>query len=227
MLHNPASNSAFEAAIASLTQPLNGQYPRPWMTDLIDPRSASVFIVGRNQAKSFDASRLSHQRYMDALFNRNGESCRALYREFTDSRSSPTRKNIDELRRLLLQEGVENVLETNVICYSTPMSSDLALLSHRGGASRGSEIFQTLLDSIRPRVLIVHGSAATEALSKVLKCNLPVASSVPDAPASVRVANLTVFVVNSMAPPAWNKWHSWASQHLQLVAKAVARTDVA
>ena len=41
----------FQAAIARLTEPLNGQYPRPWMTELADPLSANVLIVGKNEAK--------------------------------------------------------------------------------------------------------------------------------------------------------------------------------
>lgn len=40
------------------------------MTDPVDPLSANI-IVGKNQAKGYDSHRLSHERHLDALFNRN------------------------------------------------------------------------------------------------------------------------------------------------------------
>ena len=39
----------FEEAIRRLTEPINGQYPRPWMTEMKRPWEADVFIVGKNQ----------------------------------------------------------------------------------------------------------------------------------------------------------------------------------
>ena len=51
----------FEKSIAAATQAINGQFPRPWMTDLADPLSAEVFIVGRNPARTYDASKVSVQ----------------------------------------------------------------------------------------------------------------------------------------------------------------------
>lgn len=80
----------FATAIHELTKPLNDQFPRPWMTELADPLAAKVFIVGRNQAKGFHSSRLTHRRHIDALFNRNGESCRKVYDEMTGFSPSPT-----------------------------------------------------------------------------------------------------------------------------------------
>ena len=70
-------NKSFEDNIRQLTQPINNQYPRPWMTDLKNPKQAKVFIVGKNQAKTFQVDQVgSHQKYLDYLFNRNGLSCR-------------------------------------------------------------------------------------------------------------------------------------------------------
>ncbi|MGH8785982.1 MAG: hypothetical protein ACREYA_12975 [Cupriavidus necator] len=82
----PVSKSSdFEAVIGHLTQPVGGQYPRPWMTSLRDPMRARVFIVGQNQAKNYPIGLVgSHGRHMDALFNRNGEGCRELYDEITN-----------------------------------------------------------------------------------------------------------------------------------------------
>jgi hypothetical protein len=134
----------FEARIRELTRPLNGQYPRPWMTALTDPLSAGAFVVGRNQAKPYLTSRINHDRFMDALFNRHGESCRGLYDElFPDP--SPTRTNTDRFTSMLADRGVIHVLETNVCCYSTAMSNELSEPIHAGGQCRGKEIFRTLL----------------------------------------------------------------------------------
>ena len=77
----------FERIIAALTRPLNGQLPRPWMTDIADPMKATVFIVGKNQAKTFPESRLNHDRHMDGLFNRSGETARGADLRFELSTS--------------------------------------------------------------------------------------------------------------------------------------------
>jgi hypothetical protein len=47
---------SLERAIRPLTSPINGQLPRPWMTDLTDPREALVFIVGKNQRSGYPAT---------------------------------------------------------------------------------------------------------------------------------------------------------------------------
>lgn len=163
----------FEGAISKLTEPVNGQYPRPWMTDLTDPRSADVFVVGKNQRNGYETSRLTHQRHLAALFNRNGESCRGVYDEITALRPSPTRVNTDRFRKALAVEGISRVLETNVVCYSTPMSNDLRLPQHKGGSIRGSDIFRALLHFIQPKVLIAHGSGTRDTLTQFLRFPLP------------------------------------------------------
>ncbi|NMV41936.1 hypothetical protein [Ralstonia insidiosa] len=217
-----------EAAIHELTQPVAGQYPRPWMTDLQDPMKAKVFIVGKNQAKEYLVARVgSHARHVDALYNRNGQSCRALYDEIADGQPSKTRPNIDDLTRRLTRAGVKGVLETNVICYSTPMSRDLHREEHAAGAVKGDLIFRTLLAHIRPAVLIVHGTGAAKQLGKCLRSELPRPPERADDIRSINVDHnghtTTVFVVPSLAFPEWSKWKSWADEHLDLVSKAVAK----
>lgn len=212
---------SFEAAISALTQPFNGQYPRPWMTDLVDPSTARVFIVGRNQAKPYDATRLPHRRHIDALFNRNGELCRSLYMELVGE-SSKTRQNIDQFRGLLLQAGVHQLLETNVICYSTAMSADLTMPTHAGGRAKGTEIFSTLLAYIQPQVLIVHGVGTIRDLSRVLGHDLPVPNAELGQPLSVKINNFTILPVRSLAPTEWWQWHVWAWEYLEMVAQEVA-----
>ena len=212
----------FEATICRLTEPLNDQYPRPWMTDLTDPLLASLFIVGRNQAKGYQSERVTHQRHIDALFNRSGETCRRLYDEMTGFSPSPTRKNTDSLRSLLLLNGVTRVLETNVVCYSTPMSRGLRFSQHKGGIVRGSEIFQALLYLIKPKVLVAHGSGTRVSLSKLLGTTLPAPPAGFAEPESTVIDGITIFVIPSLAPPKWNEWSGWADRYLRKVASAAA-----
>jgi hypothetical protein len=216
----------FETAITLLTRECNGQYPRPWITDLTDPLTASVFIVGKNQAKGYPTDNLTHKRHLDALFNRAGESCRELYDEITGSRPSPTRRNIDHLREILRREGVDRILETNVVCYSTPMSSDLRLPAHGGGTARGTEIFRTLLHFAKPKVpkvLIAHGVETGKDLGRLLGASLPAPPSELGEPKSTNVDGVTVFVIPSLAPPQWYQWYGWSDAYLINVAKAAAK----
>lgn len=225
----------FEDVIRKLTRPIKGQYPRPWMTGMKDPARARVFIVGRNQATGFPEDAINrHDGYLDALFNRNGRSARALYdqiRTAEDRGPSPTRKNLDSLTSALRGVGVTEVLETNVVCYSTPMSADLSRPEHDGGRRQGTEIFASLLDMVRPPVLIAHGSGTHRHLGRLLGVALP--DSPESAEAGVTAARVhahlagrpfdtTVFVIPSLAPPAFNRWASWAPVYLRAMASAVA-----
>jgi len=210
-----------EQYIREMTRPINGQYPRPWMTDSTMPERSEVFIVGRNQAKTYPVELLrDHDQHIDALFNRNGEGCRGLYDKLYPA-PSPTRKNIARLSRLLKDRGIEDILETNVICYSTPMSSDLSQAEHRGGAARGTELFTGLLNFIRPRVVIAHGAGTVADLARVLKTEK---FSVPDGPAKVcfhDVDKLRIYPIPSLAPPAWNSWSRWADEYLGRVSEHI------
>ncbi|MDO9401115.1 MAG: hypothetical protein Q7T46_06665 [Polaromonas sp.] len=212
----------FERVISALTRPLNGQLPRPWMTDMTNPLEASVFIVGKNQAKAFVESRLEHSRHLNGLFNRSGETARSIYNEMTDGKLSPTRANTDAFREILRAVAVTQILETNVVCYSTPMSVDLLTKQHADGASKGTEIFRTLLAFIQPKVIIAHGSGTGRDLSKILGTNLPPPPKVSKAPEPVIVSGMAVFVIPSLAPPEWNKWCGWAPKYLTAVAQKIA-----
>ncbi|MGO4478705.1 hypothetical protein AB4Z32_20860 [Massilia sp. 2TAF26] len=228
MLDSSAHRQAFEQSIAQATRPLNGQLPRPWMTDLVDPLSAQVFILGRNPARSYDASLVTHERHLDALFNRNGASCRALYDELAGP-ASPTRHNVDLLRNLLEQAGVHSVLETNVICYASSMSADLSKPEHRGGRAAGQAIFRYLLEAIQPRVVIAHGAGTLGDLSKILGTTLPAPQSAAGTPSNIVVGSTAIVLLPSLAPPAWNQWQGWARPHLEeaaaITAAALARPE--
>ena len=105
-------------------------------------------------------------------------SCRGLYDSATNGRPSPTRRNTDRLVCRLNRRNIHNILETNVICYSTPMSADLRMSAHDGGAGKGEEIFRFLLDEITPAVLIVHGVGSVKQVSNILNVPLTEGSQV-------------------------------------------------
>jgi hypothetical protein len=216
----------FETDIRKLTEPINGQYPRPWMTKMTHPENAQVFIVGHNQAKTFRVQDTgSHDKFIDAHFNRNGMGCRQLY-DLINEDASVTRRNIDRLTELLERKGVTNILETNVICYSTPMGADMAKSEHEGGLEAGTKLFETLLDHINPDILIIFGSNTRTKLGKLFEDKLSVAAEEHD---DVVVCNPkrggyspALFPIRSLAIPGYNQWHSWAWQHLELVTNAVS-----
>lgn len=210
-----------EAALRKLTAPINGQYPRPWMTGSAMPWASSVFTVGRNQRNGFAADLVGdHDTYLDALFNRNGQSCRGLYDRII-GKPSPTRVNTDRLVAGLRDEGISDVIETNVVCYSTPMSADLSLAEHEGGAQRGSEIFRAIFEIIRPRALVAHGAGTSKELSHLLGVELPAVPTAPDRTARARAGTTEVWIIPSLAPPKWTSWSRWASRHMDLVCTEV------
>lgn len=213
--------SELEAAIAALTMPINGQYPRPWMTDLKNPLWAKVFTVGANQRNGYDVRAVgTHDHYLDTLFNRGAENCRQLYDRVVGS-PSPTRKNTDALVSRLRKHGVKDVLETNVVCYSTPMSSDLGRPGHAGGKERGSEIFAVLVKLLKPRVMISHGAGTARALGRFLGLQLPEPPNQLSDPVVRHIGNTAVVIVPSLAPPQFNKWSNWSDPYLEAVCQKV------
>src|SRR5438105_1678193 len=147
---------AFEQEIRKLTEPGGkpAQYPRPWHASrpkgqLIDPLNATVLIVGYNQATRYLVrDTLPHHRFIDGLFNR-GPTCDELYEEARGSkRPSQTRQNIQKLVQALAKAGVEQVLETNVVCYSTHKADDLRRPEHQQGRKRGEALFRFVLTEI-------------------------------------------------------------------------------
>ena len=165
----------FEQQIRELTEEINGQYPRPWMTDMKDPTLAEVFIVGYNPATAYRADCVDHERFIDSLFNRNGEKCRKFYTEIT--KLTPTRDNIEMFASKLKKVGVRSILETNVICYGAKRKKDFRLPQHVGGKERGKEIFRTLVTEIRPKAIILHGVGVCKEFRRSF--NLP---SLPNPP---------------------------------------------
>lgn len=182
------------------------------------PTKATTFIVGRNQATPFPVELVgSQERFLDAIFNRNGQDHAALYarvRARLGNGPSPTQNNIERLTALLERHGVRGALETNVICYSSPMSSDLQNADDRRGKEAGMRVFAALLRAIRPRVIIAHGTATRVDLGKIVGTSLPkpprgpldeVATDEVALPGAASEPRTLVFVIPALAPPGWNK----------------------
>lgn len=212
---------AFEETIRELTQPINGQLPRPWMTKMTNPLEADVFIVGMNQRNGYPADQIAHERHLDALFNQNGESCRGLYDEVTNGKLSQTRLNTDGLTARLNQRDVHDIIETNVVCFSTPLGKDLRKSENVEGARQGEEIFCYLLDAIAPPVLIVHGSGSLKRIARILKVgNLKVPRSAEEI-CDIQTGDQLIIPIPSLAPPGFNMWSSWSNEYLDHVADRV------
>jgi hypothetical protein len=227
-----------ERRIRELTQPLNGQYPRPWMSDSTAPGASRVFLIGRNPATELPAGIVDHDAYLDALFNRNGRSIRKLYDEVHDGGKSDTRPNIDWVAAKLKAKGIANVLQTNVVCYATRKFKDLRLPKHEGGKARGRKIFEALLDEIRPPVLLAHGVGTRDELAEALRCALPYPPQKKEE--GIRLQRIetkiggrgyraNVFVIPSLGLPGWStwperqrpKWHEWACSHIEMVCESI------
>lgn len=213
-----------ESEIRRLTQPVNGQYPRPWMTQSTDPASSRLFIVGMNQASTYDTKTVgTHSHFINCLFNRGDESCHQLYDRLT-GRPSRTRANIQNLVDRLVAKGISDVIETNVICYSTPMSADLGKAQHRNGAIQGREIFHMLLDIIQPELLIVHGSGTVVEMNRLAHTGLPTPDLNVAEPILHQWRNMQAIIIPSLAPPAFNRWANESDGHMDKICSLVAST---
>ena len=158
---------------------------------------------------------------MDALFNRNGQTCRELYDEISNGKPSRTRKNIDRLSGLLNQHGIHSIQETDVICYSTPTSRELTTATHAGGDLRGKEIFRYVLEQLRPQVLIVHRAHARRELAATLGiAQIGVPQSARDV-CDVQTERHLVIPTPSLSPPAFNGWSLWSGELMDRVAVRV------
>ena len=221
----------FEQLIRKLTGEINGQYPRPWMTDLTDPLSAEVLIVGYNPATPYLSNVVDYERFIDSLFNRNGEECRKFYKEVTEQ--SPTRANIQMLTAKLEKVGVTSILETNVVCYGAGKKKDLNLPKHCGGKVRGMKIFRKLVKTIHPKVIIIHGQGVCNEFSKLFNLNQRLLNPPDTKDKFVQIEldfGSQLFVIPSLALPGFRNWPkaplksfcNWADEYLEEVSRRVS-----
>ena len=231
------TSKSFEKKISELTQLINGQYPRPWMTDLKRPENAKALVVGMNPATAYTKKHVkSHSQFMDVHFNRNGHDCRSFYatvRAEDDRPSSPSRINIETLTKKLVENEISEILETNIYCYSTPKFRDLNKKEHPGGKEKGLEIFEVILAGIRPKIIILHGAKVRKEFVKIFDRTIPTFPMVGTIPkkttelfkSKVRFEThtSTVFVIPSLSAPGSDHWKSWADDYLVSVVKSVKR----
>jgi hypothetical protein len=202
------------------------------MTRLKAPQSAKVFVVGYNFAVPYMANTVNYERFIDSLFNRNGESCQAFYEEMTSK--TPSRSNIERFSTKLAYAGCDSVIETNVCCYGTKKADCLRRPKHQGGKERGIKIFLDLVKEIRPKAIVVYGKGVCEEFGRALELSSPL----PDPPKrrnefeQDKLADGThVFVIPSLGEPAFRNWPkrplesfcNWADEYLDEVASRVAR----
>jgi hypothetical protein len=200
------------------------------MTRLKAPQSAKVFVVGYNFAVPYMANAVNYERFIDSLFNRNGESCQAFYEKMTGK--TPTRSNIEMFSKKLADAGCDSVVETNVVCYGTKKRSCLRLPTHQGGKKHGIKIFRTLIEEIQPKAIVVYGKGVCKEFQRALELEHPL----PDPPetenvfAQDEIGNGShVFVIPTLALPGFQNWPPknsfchWADDYLNEIARRVAR----
>ena len=220
----------FEERIRALTQPIDGQLPRPWMTAMRNSPEGEAFIVGRNQRNCYPAKGISHEGHTGGLFNRSGESCRGLCDENTRGGPSP---DPAEHRRSHGPPQSAGRLQHPGNQPGNQPGNERSLLLHPHEA-RTCEIGQTSPVQERerrysdiccrkspPPVPIAHGAGTVGQLSSTLKTN-----RLQDPRSAVDICDAQterhlVIPTPSLAPPALNAWSRWRDGHLDGVAVRV------
>ncbi|MFH5772703.1 hypothetical protein ACHFJ0_00550 [Paracoccus sp. NGMCC 1.201697] len=210
--------SDFENRIRALTVPRDGAYPRPWMTDT-NPTQADVLIVGASSAKTFLAADVgSHEQFLDALWNRNGASCRAIYQAATRT-PSRARPNLDRLSRMLEEEGLTS-LQTNVSCASAAYDRLLKDVDR----VHGTELFKAVVFGVPWRAMIIHGIGASARFGESMGMKMPPVPSPDSSPVWFEVERRPVFISPSLAPPSY-RISVWT--YLERVVAEIATTLLA
>lgn len=191
--------SEFEDRIRAMTVPRNSAYPRPWTTDT-DPSQADVLIVGASSAKTFRVVDVgSHDQFLDALWNRNGQTCRAMYASATTKRSR-TRPNLERLSRMLSAHGLTS-LQTNVACASGRYDAEVS----DEDRAHGSELFKAVVAHVPWKAMIVYGVGASEDFGHAFDVAMPPVPSPDSGPVWTTIQGRAVFVSPTIAFPRYRK----------------------
>lgn len=206
--------SEFEDRIRALTSPRNGIYPRPWTADT-DPMPADVLIVGASSARTFRVADVgNHEQFVDALWNRNGKTCRAMYDAAT-SKPSLTRPNLDRLSQMLATHGLRS-LQTNVTCASASYDADVS----QDDRAHGTALFKTVVTHVPWRAMILHGAGAGKRFGRAFGVSIPSVPSPEDAaPVWTTIYDRPVFVSPTLAYPGY-RTSVWP--YLERVVAAIA-----
>ena len=138
---------------------------RPFVCDG-SPLTCTVFLVGLNPATSLNTD------FWSFWESGRGFAKARWYESYLADRAdkplkpgkkirlkvSPTRRNIDAF---VEGAGDVRVLETNIYASA---SADLRSLEHK---DRETTPFEFLLESIRPKVIVVHGKPAIEEITRL------------------------------------------------------------
>lgn len=187
----------FEDKIRSMTMPRGGAYPRPWMTDS-NPEQAEVLIVGASSAKTFRASDVAdHDHFLNALWNRNGQTCRKMYNSAT-TKPSRTRPNLDRLSEMLTAHGLTSI-QTNVSCASARYDAELS----GNDRAHGTEIFKAVVSHVPWKAMIVYGVGASKSFGRAFGIAMPQVPSPDSAPVQISFKGKTVFLSPTLAPPSY------------------------
>lgn len=188
-----------ERRIRAMTVPRHGIYPRPWMTDA-DPDHADVLIVGASSAKTFHVADVGdHERFLDSLWNRNGQTCRTMYDAAT-TKPSRTRPNLDRLSEMLSTEGLTS-LQTNVTCVSAPYDAQV----RKEARAYGTELFKAVVAQVPWRAMIVYGVGAAERFGRALGVTMPPVPPPDSEPVWTTVQERPVFVSPTLAFPQYKR----------------------
>lgn len=187
----------FEDRIRAMTVPRDGAYPRPWTTDT-DPEHADVLIVGASSAKTFRVADVgNHEQFLDALWNRNGQTCRAMYDAAT-AKPSPTRPNLDRLSQMLAAHGLTS-LQTNVTCASARYDAEVS----EKDRAHGTLLFRTVLTRVPWRAMIIYGVGATERFGREFGVAMPPVPSPDTEPVLRAIYDRPVFISPTLASPGY------------------------
>lgn len=202
----------FEDCIRAMTVPRHGTYPRPWMTDT-DPGQANVLVVGASSAKTFHTADVgSHDHFLDALWNRNGQTCRAMYNAAT-GKPSRTRPNLDRLSGMLAVRGLTS-LQTNVTCASGRYDAEVP----DEDRVHGTELFKTVVAHVPWKAMIVYGVGASKKFGRAFGVNMPAVPSADSPPVWTTFQGRPVYVSPTLAFPGY---HASVWQYLERVVAAM------
>lgn len=203
----------FEDRIRAMTAPRDGAYPRPWTTDT-DPAQVDVLIVGASSAKTFHVIDIgNHEQFLDALWNRNGQTCRAMYDAAT-LKPSPTRPNLDRLSQMLAASGLSS-LQTNVTCASARYDADVS----EKDRAHGTLLFKTVVAHVPWKAMIIYGVGVTERFGHAFGVAMPPIPSPDTAPVQTAIYNRPVFIAPTLASPGY-RTSVWL--YLERVVAAIA-----
>lgn len=188
-----------EDRIRAMTIPRDDVYPRPWMTDA-DPDHADVLIVGASSAKTFYVSDIgNHDQFLDALWNRNGQTCRAMYDAAT-TKPSRTRPNLDRLSEMLAAQGLAS-LQTNVTCASAPYDAQV----RKEDRIHGTELFKAVVAQVPWRAMIIYGIGASEQFGRAFGVAMPPVPPPDSEPVWTTIQGRAVFVSPTLAFPHYKR----------------------